>query len=183
MAAPGATESDYTSGLMKNSRLILAAVALCASSAAIAQYHWIDNQGHPVFSDQAPPSNIPEKNIISGPGIQKPGTVVSSASDGAAPAGTPTAAPIKAPSGTDATLQERVDKAKEAEEAKKKQEEAKVAAERADNCKRAQTAKRTLDSGMRMARINDKGERVILDDSQRAAELKRTDAIIASDCK
>lgn len=167
---------------MKNRRLILVAVALCASSAAVAQYHWIDNQGHPVFSDQAPPSSIPEKNIISGPGIQKPGTVASAAPD-AATAGGPASAPIKAPSGTDAALQERVDQAKQAEEAKKKQEEAKVAAARADNCKRAETAKRTLDSGMRMARINDKGERIVLDDSQRAAELKRTDAIIASDCK
>lgn len=41
----------------------------------------------------------------------------------------------------------------------------------------------TLDSGMRMARLNDKGEREVLDDAQRAAELKRVNQIIAQDCK
>ena len=45
------------------------------------------------------------------------------------------------------------------------------------------SAKATLESGMRMARVNDKGEREVLDDAQRAAELKRVNAIIASDCK
>jgi len=40
-----------------------------------------------------------------------------------------------------------------------------------------------LDSGIRMARMNDKGEREILDDAARAAELERTQAIIQSDCK
>ena len=54
---------------------------------------------------------------------------------------------------------------------------------RADNCKRAQSAKTTLDSGMRMARVNDKGEREILDDQQRAAELQRTNQAIAENCK
>ena len=44
-------------------------------------------------------------------------------------------------------------------------------------------AKSSIDSGMRMARMNDKGEREVLDDAQRAAELKRVNAIIASDCK
>ncbi|TAN12816.1 MAG: DUF4124 domain-containing protein [Burkholderiaceae bacterium] len=177
-------ESDYTSGFMKSSRLILAAAALCASTVVLAQYHWIDNEGHPVFSDQAPPASIPEKSIISGPGVQKSGSIASSVpANPSTPQNRVGAAPVKAPTGTDAALQERVDQAKQAEEAKKKQQEAKVAAARADNCKRAQNAKATLNSGMRMARLNDKGERIILDDSQRAAELKRTDAIIASDCK
>ena len=49
--------------------------------------------------------------------------------------------------------------------------------------KRAIAAKATLDSGMRMARINDKGEREILDDQQRAAELQRTNQAIAENCK
>ena len=44
-------------------------------------------------------------------------------------------------------------------------------------------AKANLDSGMRMARTNDKGEREVLDDAQRADELKRVNAIIASECK
>jgi hypothetical protein len=34
-----------------------------------------------------------------------------------------------------------------------------------------------------MARTNDKGEREIMDDAARAAESKRLDTVIASDCK
>ncbi len=40
-----------------------------------------------------------------------------------------------------------------------------------------------LDSGIRIARVNDKGEREIMDDSARAAEAKRTQGLIASECK
>ena len=65
----------------------------------------------------------------------------------------------------------------------KKEEEQKIAAQRAENCKRAQAAKAGLDSGMRVARMNDKGEREVLDDAARAAELERTQAIIQADCK
>ena len=42
---------------------------------------------------------------------------------------------------------------------------------------------RTLDSGVRIARTNEKGEREFMDDAARAAEAKRTQDIIASDCK
>ena len=70
-----------------------------------------------------------------------------------------------------------------AEAAKKKAEEQKVAAARADNCKRARSAKADLDSGVRIARTNAKGEREVLDDAQRAAEQKRIAGIIQSDCK
>ena len=43
---------------------------------------------------------------------------------------------------------------------------------------------RTLESGMRLARTNDKGEREILDDKQRADETQRTrQDVIAADCE
>ena len=54
---------------------------------------------------------------------------------------------------------------------------------RAENCARARSYQKSLDSGMRIARTNDKGEREILDDAARAQEQQRTREIIASDCK
>ena len=54
---------------------------------------------------------------------------------------------------------------------------------RADNCKRAKASKAMFDSGVRVARTNEKGEREIMDDAQRAAEVQRIQKIIASDCK
>ena len=83
----------------------------------------------------------------------------------------------------DKALEEKKKQAEAAEAAKKKAEEQKVAAARADNCKRARSAKADLDSGVRIARTNAKGEREVLDDAQRAAELKRVNQIIAQDCK
>ena len=40
-----------------------------------------------------------------------------------------------------------------------------------------------LDSGIRIVRANAKGEREFMDDAIRAAETKRLEAVIASDCK
>jgi len=67
--------------------------------------------------------------------------------------------------------------------AKQKAEDEKAAVAKADNCLRAKAQMRTLDSGIRVTRANDKGEREFMDDSARAAEAKRTQDIIKSDCK
>jgi hypothetical protein len=40
----------------------------------------------------------------------------------------------------------------------------------------------SLRSGMRVARINDKGEREVLDDAQRNAQIQRTQEAINSNC-
>ena len=114
-----------------------------------------------------------------------PAAAASTPAAGEAPnaATRPAAAASAAPAGVDKALEEKKKQAEAAEAAKKKAEQEKVAAARAENCKRAMNAKATLDSGMRMARLNDKGEREVLDDAQRAAELKRVNQIIAQDCK
>jgi hypothetical protein len=41
----------------------------------------------------------------------------------------------------------------------------------------------TLESGIRLSRTNESGEREILDDKQRADEMQRTRQIIASECR
>jgi hypothetical protein len=84
---------------------------------------------------------------------------------------------------SDPELEARRKQAEQEAAAKKKAEDDKVAAARAENCKRAQAQMRTLDSGIRIARVNDKGEREILDDDARAAETKRTQGVIAAECK
>jgi len=83
---------------------------------------------------------------------------------------------------SDPELEARRKKAEQEVADKKKAEDAKVAAARADNCSRAKEQMRTLDSGMRMARTNAKGEREVLDDAARAAETARARNVVASDC-
>jgi hypothetical protein len=58
-----------------------------------------------------------------------------------------------------------------------------VAAQRADNCNRARSARTAYASGQRMAILNDKGEREVVDDTRRASEIKRLDEVMARDCR
>ena len=57
-----------------------------------------------------------------------------------------------------------------------------IAKAKADNCARARQARSTFDSGRPMMHTNAQGERVFLDEATRAAEVKRSDGIIATDC-
>ena len=58
-----------------------------------------------------------------------------------------------------------------------------MAAAKADNCTRAQSQLRTLDSGVRLAQMNEKGERIVMDDTARASESKRARDMIEQNCR
>ena len=170
---------------MKSARALFFALAMATSLTAAAQYQWIDKNGSRVYSDVAPPADIPAKNILKQPRGSSLSAPVTEAPAQAAPAAAAASAPASGPAtaGVDKALEEKKKQAEAAEAAKKKAEEQKLAQARAENCKRAREGKATLDSGVRMARTNEKGEREVLDDTQRAAELKRINGIIQSDCK
>ena len=87
------------------------------------------------------------------------------------------------PKGVEPELEAARKKKEQDAAAAKKVEEDKLAAQRADNCQRARAQLRTLDDGIRIARTNEKGEREIMNDQQRAAETQRTRDMIASDCR
>jgi hypothetical protein len=162
----------------------LAATALLASGAVSAQWLWIDNAGNKVFSDTAPPPGTPDKNILRKPGARAEIKPAETAPAGTAPA--EAAAPSPKVTGKDEQLEAKkklADKqAEEAAQAKKKAEADQFAKTRADNCERAKRSKQTFDSGIRLATTNAKGEREIMDDKARAAEGRRIDEIIRSDC-
>ena len=168
-------------------QLGLVALALAWSAGAAAQWQWVDKDGRKVFSDRPPPLEIPEKDILRQP-HQLVRPAATATGDAESPANSRPAPAAKAGAGSaskgvDKELEERKAKAEAEQAAKEKAEEKKVAAARADNCSRAKRAKATLDSGQLMKHTNDKGEQVFLDDAARAAERKRAQAIIDSDCK
>ena len=157
---------------------------------AQAQWQWIDKTGKPVFSDTAPPPDIPEKNILRKGNLPPPRPTpgVVNLNPGAAPeeGKQAAAAPAPAPepkSRADKELEEKIKKAEDEEKARKAAEEKKLAQARAENCSRAREAKATYDSGIRVARLNAQGEREIVDDNYRAQETKRLQGIINIDCK
>ena len=168
-------------------RAFLFGVACVVSVSAFAQWQWIDKQGRKVFSDRPPPIDTPEKNILKQPvGRTKASTTplaaVATPADAAASAPRTGAIAPKL-SGKDKELEEKKKQAEDAEAAKKKAEEAKLARAKAENCTRAKQSKASFDSGVRIARTNDKGEREIMDDAARATETQRIQSIITSDCQ
>jgi hypothetical protein len=171
---------------MKSFRVTLIALACALPLASLAQWQWIDKDGRKVFSDQSPPNDIPAKNILRQPGPKGRSSIAvepaPDASQAAAPAAAKPAAPAPKVSGKDKELEEKKKAADAAEAEKKKARDEEEAKARADNCARAKAAKASFDSGTRIARTNEKGEREFMDDATRAVESKRAEGIIASNC-
>jgi hypothetical protein len=169
---------------MSPSRVLVLALAALLPALCSAQWRWVDKSGRTVFSDQPPPPDVPAANIVKQPGRARSTEAPAAASQPAA-----AAPPLQVgsgaakPSGKDKELLQKKKEAEAAEEAKKKAHEQEVARVQADNCARARQAKASFDSGARIARTNEKGEREFLDDDQRAAETRRLEQVIATDCK
>lgn len=170
---------------MKMTHLLLMAALAGLGGAASAQWQWIDKDGHKVFSDRAPPTEIPDKNILKRPGIRVPMVAASDAVAGeAAPAASQALPlPAKQAGGLDKELEAKKKQAQEAEAAKRKAAEEEMTKAKIENCARAKQAKTTFESGIRVVNTNAAGERVYMDDAARAQELKRIDGVIARDCR
>ena len=175
---------------MKFVHVVILGWACALPLAASAQWQWIDNTGKKVYSDQAPPLDVPEKNILRRAGGAPPRASVAPAAATATPSNPATgvaaaAAPALSPkpTGVDKELEEKTRKAEEAEKAKQAAEKQKVAQAKAENCTRAKQGKATFDTGLRVARVNAQGEREIMDDTARAAEGQRLQSVIDSDCR
>ncbi|MFD2756095.1 DUF4124 domain-containing protein [Comamonas terrae] len=177
---------------MHSIKLALIAAVVCCAVPAMAQWQWIDGQGHKVFSDRAPPPDIPSKNILRQPGsaaTRQAGIPASGAATSATVA--TAAAPEKSAArpedkstdkGVDKGLEEQKRKQEEQEAAKARAEQLQREKQRQDNCARARQSRTALTSGQLLAHVNAKGERGFMDDATREAEVKRADAVIASDC-
>jgi hypothetical protein len=167
----------------------LALACLCALPAlASAQWMYLDKDGRKVFSDKAPPPEVPANKILRAPGGKMPEPAATEASAPAATAAQAAQAAASAPaapkiSGKDKELEERRKQAEAAEAEKKKAAAEAQAKAQAENCSRARQAKANFESGQRIARVNAKGEREFVDDAQKQSELKRLETVIAADCK
>ncbi|MFO1339504.1 MAG: DUF4124 domain-containing protein [Burkholderiaceae bacterium] len=163
-------------------RLGLLAMALALGSTAVLAgsiWKWRDKDGRVQVSDRPPPVDVPDKDIL-----QRP---------------TGARAPMPAPAATaasdaggdvvvrgDPALEAKRTKAEAekaaAEKAKKDADKAKRDHARLETCQRARNQLAALEGGQRMARVNDKGEREVLDDAGREAEIARTREIANSSC-
>ncbi len=178
--------------------LLVALALVSLSSPAEAQWRWRDATGRVNVSDRPPPREVPEKDILSRPansaqrkptalpvadGASAAASAAISGAPGASGAATGPAASAPAPGGLQAEVEARRKRAEQERAARTKAEEERLAGQRAENCRRARSHVTTLESGQRMARVNERGEREVLDDSARAEELRAARAVITSDCR
>lgn len=191
---------------MTFSRTLMLAGLCLVSAQAFAQWQWVGSDGRKVFSDRPPPADVPESRILKSPASQlapRPATGSTATTPRVVGRNTnapqygdvkepPKAATTPAPAASapasaasvpkDKALEEKAKKAEAAEAAKRKAEEERIAGVRAENCRRAKEAKASLSSGMPLAKVDGSGKQVMVDEATRAAELKRAEGIIATDC-
>lgn len=150
---------------MRLGAALLLVLAASASAAEGEIYTWKDRDGRTHYADNPPPGNTPARTL-SGRSADRP-SPAPAAGDGPA-----AAIPRTAPSAAEQELEFRKRRA-EAAESQAKADKAKAEAEeKRRNCERARTQLAALESGQRVARFNDKGEREFLDDTQRAQEIE-----------
>jgi hypothetical protein len=163
--------------------ITVALAALTATQPAHAQWKWRDKAGQVHISDRAPPPDTPEASILQRPVPVRAAPPQAASAPAEAPAVTAAATAASGPANKlEAEVEARRKKAEQEEKARQKALEEKNAVARAENCQRARRHLATLESGQRMARINDKGEREVLDDKARAAETDVARKVVASDC-
>jgi hypothetical protein len=160
-------------------RLLVAIwMMLCLSMPASAQlYKWVDSNGKVQYSDKPPPSNIKTEKLREAAPAPSPPPLSETKGDekkDAAKAGPKTAAEQE-----QAFRKRKLDAAKSQEEQDKKQAQAR---DKEENCKRAKASLANLELGGRQMRMDEKGERVFLDDQQIAQEIVRVRKIAASVC-
>ena len=171
--------------ILRRALPIAALLALAVQlSPAHAQWKWRDKEGQINASDRPPPKEVPDKDILGRPSPETrrslaPAPAASAASI-ASVGSVPSAAPKTA---LDREVEARKKAAEQERAAKAKADEERQTAQRGENCRRARGQLAALESGQRIARVNEKGERQVLDDKARAGEMHQAREIIASDCR
>ena len=151
---------------------ILAALA-CALAATVAHgavYKWVDDQGVTHYSEKPPPGRKAGQLRIQPP---RP----SSAPE--AGAGAPAA---KSWQEKEAEFQQRR-VAEEQARMKREQQERRSAAEQRRNCILARQNLHALEEQRPVYRINERGERVYIEDKEREAAKRRLREIVDQNCK
>ena len=139
-----------------------------AASAVAQQFRWVDKDGRVQYGDTPPPG-------VKATRMRPP------------PAGTATAPSSAAQKDAGKKLSPEAEFQKRQKDAKELED--KAAKDRAEaetqrlNCMAAQSQVRQIQSGQRIAGMNAAGERVFLDDSQRALELERAQKAVSESCK
>jgi hypothetical protein len=145
-------------------RIVILVFAFALAPLAGAQlYKYVDKDGKTVYSDQ-PPVNVDSKQVY-----------IQSAPAAASPA------PAKSALERDKELEKS--RAKSREEAKKSDQASRDAQALEERCNQATNYHRGLLEGGRIAKYNDKGEKVLMDDQEIEAEREKARRQMEEACK
>ncbi|PZP36583.1 MAG: DUF4124 domain-containing protein [Roseateles depolymerans] len=167
---------------MQRKALFVALLAAVTMNAAHAQWKWRDAKGNLQYSDMPPPAGTPDKDILQRPTAPARLIIVAPPGQAATAASKPTE-PSDKPDRAEQDAAARKKQEQDQQAAKQKDAERRAAEQRRDNCARAQANMRDLQSGIRLTRTNEQGERIYLNDAQRQAEVERTRQLITSECR
>jgi Domain of unknown function (DUF4124) len=153
--------------ILRVQALLAALFVVGASAFAQTPYVWLDDKGIKQFSDQPPPASVPKNRIL-----KYSGRAMDSSQDTSGDADADSAKAAKQPESlADKELAFKKRQEESAAKAKKAETEAKNAAAKADNCKRAQDYKASLESGQRISQTDASGNRSFMTDDARAQQL------------
>jgi hypothetical protein len=156
-------------------------LSLLLSQSVMAQYIWLNEKGVKQYSDTPPPKSVPRDKIIKTPfGTARAASAAPVENTSTTSASNPK---LEKPV-TIASKNEDFNKRKLAkEEAEKKiADEKQQNADKAKNCERAKSYKQSLDEGMLIMSRDKNGERIPLDEAQRAREMADVKKVLA-DCR
>lgn len=134
-------------------------------------YKWVDKDGKVQYSDQPPLAGDVKK--MKKKTVDTPSAASPSPNSAAKPA-TPIA---------DQELEYRKRKAEKEEQEKKQQAEADTSRKNKEHCNNLRGELGSHSDGTRLIRYNDKGERVFLDEKERADSKRNLEERIAKECK
>ena len=144
----------------------LAILVLFAGAAQAQVYCWTTKDGKRACGDTPPPGVKP--------------AAVATPSAPAAPADSGAKAGKKPPADPEQEFKKRqAESQKSREKEQQAQEKSQI---KQENCERARTALRTLESGQRISSVDKEGERYHLDEEQIAAETQRARESVQKNC-
>lgn len=156
---------------MKIQASIIALALAAAMAAASAQnYKWVDKDGKLRYGD-TPPPGVKATQLKPPPGpASPPAAVAKDAKKG----------PLTPAEQEQAFRKRQIDARAADEKAQKAQKDA---AEKVANCANARESLAALESGQRIARTDDKGERYFVDDAQRERDIARGREMVKKACE
>ena len=154
-------------------RILLLLLAGAFAGAVLAQqYKWLDKDGKVRYGDVPPPGvKATPMRAPPGPASAPPAAKGATGKDKDKDKDKQARKGPLTPAEQEKAFRERQEEEKKAAE-KAAQEQQQASAKR-ENCERAKEALRAIESGQRIGRVNEKGERYFLDDAQRAQEAER----------